>query len=133
MAAKLIHGYEVVIGFETHTQLTTSSKIFSRASTAFGAEPNTQACAVDLALPGTLPVMNKAALDAIIKAGLLLGCEIAPRAVLMTQAVGFIDAIRVASSKFLVSLLAGQCSERISASAISRSRCSASASPARRP
>jgi hypothetical protein len=56
---KLINGYEVVIGFETHTQLATHSKIFSRASTAFGAEPNTQACAVDLALPGTLPVMNR--------------------------------------------------------------------------
>ena len=56
MTAKLIHGYEVVIGFETHTQLATQSKIFSRAATAFGAEPNTQACAVDLALPGTLPV-----------------------------------------------------------------------------
>ena len=52
MSPKLIHGYEVVIGFETHTQLTTASKIFSRASTACGAEPNTQACAVDLALPG---------------------------------------------------------------------------------
>ena len=50
MTAKLINGYEVVIGFETHAQLATNSKIFSRASTAFGAEPNTQACAVDLAL-----------------------------------------------------------------------------------
>ena len=59
MTLKLINGYEVVIGFETHTQLATNSKIFSRASTAFGAEPNTQASAVDLALPGTLPVMNK--------------------------------------------------------------------------
>ena len=46
--SKLVQGYEVVIGFETHTQLSTQSKIFSRASTAFGAEPNTQACAVDL-------------------------------------------------------------------------------------
>ncbi|RYF00502.1 MAG: Asp-tRNA(Asn)/Glu-tRNA(Gln) amidotransferase GatCAB subunit B, partial [Comamonadaceae bacterium] len=60
-SSKLIHGYEVVIGFETHTQLATQSKIFSRAPTAFGAEPNTQACAVDLALPGTLPVMNREA------------------------------------------------------------------------
>ena len=51
----LVQGYEVVIGFETHAQLSTHSKIFSRAATAFGAEPNTQACAVDLALPGTLP------------------------------------------------------------------------------
>jgi len=78
MSAKLIHGYEVVIGFETHTQLATHSKIFSRASTAFGAEPNTQACAVDLALPGTLPVMNREAVACAIKLGLALGSHIAP-------------------------------------------------------
>lgn len=78
MAATLIHGYEVVIGFETHTQLATNSKIFSRASTAFGAEPNTQACAVDLALPGTLPVMNREAVACAIKLGLALGSTIAP-------------------------------------------------------
>ncbi|WP_353233400.1 Asp-tRNA(Asn)/Glu-tRNA(Gln) amidotransferase subunit GatB [Diaphorobacter ruginosibacter] len=75
---KLINGYEVVIGFETHTQLATHSKIFSRASTAFGAEPNTQACAVDLALPGTLPVMNRKAVECAIKLGLALGSHIAP-------------------------------------------------------
>ncbi|MEJ5126419.1 Asp-tRNA(Asn)/Glu-tRNA(Gln) amidotransferase subunit GatB [Comamonas sp. MYb21] len=75
---KLINGYEVVIGFETHTQLAANSKIFSRASTAFGAEPNTQACAVDLALPGTLPVMNKKAVECAIKLGLALGSTIAP-------------------------------------------------------
>ena len=80
-AAKLIHGYEVVIGFETHAQLATHSKIFSRASTAFGAEPNTQACAVDLALPGTLPVMNRAAVECAIQLGLALGSHIAPRSV----------------------------------------------------
>ena len=80
-AAKLIHGYEVVIGFETHAQLATLSKIFSRASTAFGAEPNTQACAVDLALPGTLPVMNRAAVECAIQLGLALGSHIAPRSV----------------------------------------------------
>ena len=74
----LIHGYEVVIGFETHAQLATKSKIFSRASTAFGAEPNTQACAVDLALPGTLPVMNREAVACAIKLGLALGSHIAP-------------------------------------------------------
>ena len=51
---KLIQGFEVVIGFETHAQLSTQSKIFSRAATAFGAEPNTQACAVDLALPAAI-------------------------------------------------------------------------------
>ncbi len=77
----LIHGYEVVIGFETHTQLATHSKIFSRASTAFGAEPNTQACAVDLALPGTLPVMNREAVACAIKLGLALGSTIAPRSI----------------------------------------------------
>jgi len=80
-AAKLVHGYEVVIGFETHTQLSTKSKIFSRASTAFGAEPNTQACAVDLALPGTLPVMNKGAVERAIELGLALGSHIAERSV----------------------------------------------------
>ncbi|MEG1279949.1 MAG: Asp-tRNA(Asn)/Glu-tRNA(Gln) amidotransferase subunit GatB [Comamonas sp.] len=78
MTAKLINGYEVVIGFETHAQLASQSKIFSRASTAFGAEPNTQACAVDLALPGTLPVMNKKAVECAIKLGLALGSHIAP-------------------------------------------------------
>jgi aspartyl-tRNA(Asn)/glutamyl-tRNA(Gln) amidotransferase subunit B len=77
----LVRGYEVVIGFETHAQLSTVSKIFSRASTAFGAEPNTQACAVDLALPGTLPVMNKGAVERAIKLGLALGSTIAPRSV----------------------------------------------------
>lgn len=81
MTAKLIQGYEVVIGFETHTQLATNSKIFSRASTAFGAEPNTQACAVDLALPGTLPVMNQQAVACAIKLGLALGSTIAPRSI----------------------------------------------------
>ena len=81
MTAKLIQGYEVVIGFETHTQLATRSKIFSRASTAFGAEPNTQACAVDLALPGTLPVMNREAVACAIKLGLALGSHIAPESI----------------------------------------------------
>lgn len=80
-ASLLVQGYEVVIGFETHAQLSTQSKIFSRASTAFGAEPNTQACAVDLALPGTLPVMNKGAVERAIKLGLALGSQIAPRSV----------------------------------------------------
>ena len=74
----LVQGYEVVIGFETHAQLATQSKIFSRAPTAFGAEPNTQACAVDLALPGTLPVMNREAVAHAIRLGLALGSHIAP-------------------------------------------------------
>ncbi len=77
----LVQGYEVVIGFETHAQLSTQSKIFSRASTAFGAEPNTQACAVDLALPGTLPVMNKGAVERAIEFGLAIGAHIAPRSI----------------------------------------------------
>ncbi len=81
MSAPLVQGYEVVIGFETHAQLQTQSKIFSRASTAFGAEPNTQACAVDLALPGTLPVMNREAVACAIKLGLALGSHIAPRSI----------------------------------------------------
>ena len=60
-------GWEIVIGLETHVQLSTASKIFSGASTQFGAEPNTQACAVDLALPGVLPVMNREAVGCAIK------------------------------------------------------------------
>jgi aspartyl-tRNA(Asn)/glutamyl-tRNA(Gln) amidotransferase subunit B len=80
-AAKLVQGYEVVIGFETHAQLSTKSKIFSRAPTAFGAEPNTQACAVDLALPGTLPVMNLGAVERAIELGLALGSHIAERSI----------------------------------------------------
>jgi aspartyl-tRNA(Asn)/glutamyl-tRNA(Gln) amidotransferase subunit B len=81
MSAPLVHGYEVVIGFETHAQLSTQSKIFSRSSVAFGAEPNTQACAVDLALPGTLPVMNKGAVERAIQLGLALGSHIAERSI----------------------------------------------------
>ena len=77
----LVMGYEVVIGFETHAQLSTQSKIFSRAPTAFGAEPNTQACAVDLALPGTLPVMNKGAVERAIQFGLAIGAHIAPKSI----------------------------------------------------
>lgn len=77
----LVQGYEVVIGFETHTQLTTQSKIFSRASTAFGAEPNTQASAVDFALPGALPVMNKGAVQRAIEFGLAVNAHIAEQSV----------------------------------------------------
>jgi aspartyl-tRNA(Asn)/glutamyl-tRNA(Gln) amidotransferase subunit B len=74
--------WEVVIGLETHAQLTTASKIFSGASTAFGAPPNTQASAVDLAMPGTLPVLNKAAVERAIRFGLAVGGNIAPSSVL---------------------------------------------------
>jgi len=65
--------WEVVIGLETHAQLSTKSKMFSGASTAFGAAPNTQACAVDIALPGVLPVANKAAVECAIRFGLAVG------------------------------------------------------------
>ncbi len=81
MSSRLVQGYEVVIGFETHAQLSTQSKIFSRAPTAFGAEPNTQACAVDLALPGTLPVMNRGAVERAIRFGLAVGAHVAERSV----------------------------------------------------
>jgi aspartyl-tRNA(Asn)/glutamyl-tRNA(Gln) amidotransferase subunit B len=81
MSAKLIQGYEVVIGFETHAQLSTHSKIFSRAPTQFGAEPNTQASPVDLALPGTLPVMNAGAVERAIRFGLAIGAHVAPRSI----------------------------------------------------
>ncbi len=81
MSTPLIHGYEVVIGFETHTQLTTQSKIFSRASTSFGAQANTQACPVDLALPGTLPVMNRQAVERAIEFGLAVGGHVSPLSV----------------------------------------------------
>jgi aspartyl-tRNA(Asn)/glutamyl-tRNA(Gln) amidotransferase subunit B len=70
--------YEAVIGLEVHVQIKTKSKVFTRVASGYGHEENTLTDPVVLALPGTLPVMNKAALDAIIKAGLLLGCEIAP-------------------------------------------------------
>ncbi|MBP8143723.1 MAG: Asp-tRNA(Asn)/Glu-tRNA(Gln) amidotransferase subunit GatB [Inhella sp.] len=75
---QLVRGYEVVIGLENHVQLSTQSKIFSGASTAFGAAPNTQACAVDLALPGTLPVLNRGAVERAIRFGLAVGAEVAP-------------------------------------------------------
>jgi aspartyl-tRNA(Asn)/glutamyl-tRNA(Gln) amidotransferase subunit B len=73
--------WEVVIGLETHAQLTTVSKIFSGASTAFGAEPNSQASVIDVALPGTLPVLNRGAVERAIRFGLAIGATIAPRSV----------------------------------------------------
>src|SRR5213592_214936 len=77
----LIRGYEVVIGLETHTQLSTQSKIFSGSPTRFGADANTQACAVDLALPGTLPVMNRGAVERAIRFGLAVGAKVAPQSI----------------------------------------------------
>ena len=73
--------WEIVIGLETHTQLSTASKIFSGASTAFGAAPNTQASAVDLALPGVLPVLNRGAVERAIRFGLAIGGAINRRSV----------------------------------------------------
>ena len=73
--------WEVVIGLETHAQLSTVSKIFSAASTAFGAAPNTQACAVDLALPGVLPVLNKGAVERAVRFGLAVGAKINRRSI----------------------------------------------------
>ncbi|GIK99800.1 MAG: aspartyl/glutamyl-tRNA(Asn/Gln) amidotransferase subunit B [Alphaproteobacteria bacterium] len=70
--------YEAVIGLEVHVQIKTRSKMFTRVGAGYGHEPNTLTDPVVLALPGVLPVMNKAALDAVIKAGLMLGCDIAP-------------------------------------------------------
>lgn len=73
--------WEVVIGLEVHAQLSTKSKIFSGASTEFGAEPNTQACAIDLGMPGVLPVLNKEAVEMAIKFGLGTNAEIARKSV----------------------------------------------------
>ena len=73
--------WEIVIGLEVHTQLSTNTKIFSGASTTYGAEPNTQADAVSIALPGVLPVLNRGAVERAIKFGLAVGAHIAPRSV----------------------------------------------------
>src|SRR5438105_2588933 len=78
---KHIRGYEVVIGLETHAQLSTQSKIFSGSPTAFGAAPNTQASPVDLALPGTLPVMNRGAVERAIRFGLAVGAKVANQSI----------------------------------------------------
>ena len=77
----LVRGYEVVLGLEVHAQLATRSKIFSAASTAYGAEPNRQACLVDLGYPGVLPVLNAEVVRMAIAFGLSVGASIAPRSV----------------------------------------------------
>ena len=73
--------WEIVIGIESHAQLSTRSKIFSPAPTAFGAAPNTQACAIDMALPGTLPVLNEGAVERAIRFGLVVNATINPRSI----------------------------------------------------
>jgi aspartyl-tRNA(Asn)/glutamyl-tRNA(Gln) amidotransferase subunit B len=73
--------WEIVIGLETHAQLSTVSKIFSGAATAFGAAPNTQACGVDIALPGVLPVLNTGAVERAIRFGLAVGGKINPHSI----------------------------------------------------
>ncbi len=73
--------WEVVIGIEVHTQLSTHSKIFSGASTAYGAEPNTQACAIDLAFPGVLPVLNQQVVELAVRFGLAVDAKITPSSV----------------------------------------------------
>src|SRR4051812_6460950 len=73
--------WEIIVGMETHAQLLTRSKIFSAAPTAFGAPPNTQASAVDIALPGTLPVLNRAAVEHAIRLGLAIGATINRRSI----------------------------------------------------
>src|SRR3990167_299216 len=73
---EILMNYETVIGLEVHVQLATKSKIFSGASTAFGAEPNTQACAIDLALPGVLPVLNQETIKLAVTFGLAIGANI---------------------------------------------------------
>lgn len=108
----LVHGYEVIIGFETHAQLSTESKIFSRASTAFGAEANTQACAVDLALPGSLPVMNKGAVERAIQFGLAIGARIAPRSIFARKNYFYPDLPKgYQISQFEIPVVQGGCVE----------------------
>ena len=73
--------WETVIGLEIHTQLATNSKIFSGASTAYGAEPNTQACLVSLGYPGVLPVLNRKVVVMAAKFGMAVDATVAPRSV----------------------------------------------------
>ena len=83
--------WEVVIGLEIHAQLATKSKIFSGASTHFGALPNTQACAIDLGMPGMLPVLNEEAVNMAIKLGLAIGAQVAPYSVFSRKSYFYPD------------------------------------------
>jgi aspartyl-tRNA(Asn)/glutamyl-tRNA(Gln) amidotransferase subunit B len=89
--------WEVVIGIETHTQLSTASKIFSGAPTAFGAAPNTQACAVDLALPGVLPVLNLVGANPMLAPAFVDGID----ADVVSKEVGYMDQVNKARETFL--------------------------------
>ena len=84
--------WEAVIGLEIHVQLATQSKIFSGAPTVFGAEPNTQACPVDLGLPGVLPVLNEEVVRMAVRFGLAIGAEIPPISVFDRRISNFADA-----------------------------------------
>ena len=76
-----MNGWQPVIGLEVHARLLTRSKLFSGAPASYGAAPNTQACAVDLGLPGVLPVLNREAVRMAVRFGLAVGARIAPRCV----------------------------------------------------
>ena len=90
--------WEVVIGLETHVQLSTQSKVFSGASTAFGSEANTQACYIDLALPGALPVLNRGAVERSMKFGLAIGAQVAERSVFDRKIIFIPICLRVIKS-----------------------------------
>ena len=87
--------WEMVIGLEVHVQLSTESKIFSGAATAYGAEPNTQACAVDLGLPGVLPVLNQQAVNKDLQFGLAVDAHINQTSVFTRKNYFYPDAPRL--------------------------------------
>ena len=108
--------WESVIGLEVHVQLQTQSKIFSGASTHYGAEPNTQACAVDIALPGILPVMNRTAVHMAATFGLATGATINHRSVLPEKTISIQTCPKVtksASMKYLSYLVAKSISVKV--------------------
>jgi aspartyl-tRNA(Asn)/glutamyl-tRNA(Gln) amidotransferase subunit B len=95
--------WEIVIGLEIHAQLDTKSKIFSGASTEYGAAPNTQASLVDLGYPGVLPVLNAEVVNKAIKFGLATGCEIARRSVFARKNYFYPDRVATASNCWAIS------------------------------
>ncbi len=90
--------WETVIGLEIHAQLATKTKIFSGASTAYGAEPNTQACAVDLGFPGVLPVLNQEVVRMAVKFGMAIDAHIAPYSVFARKTTSILTYPRVIKS-----------------------------------